>query len=56
MRLTFALGLLLSLSACRDASAEAWARAEMAHELLLTKATRPEDAKYDAVLAKRAGP
>lgn len=54
MRCTFALGLLLMTSACRDASAEAWARAEMAHELLLTQATRPEDPKYDAVLADLA--
>lgn len=51
MRFAFALGVMLLLSACRDASAEAWARAEMAHEELLTKATRPEDPKYDAVLA-----
>lgn len=45
---------LLLCSACRDASAEAWARASLAHQNLLLASTRPEDAKYDAVLADLA--
>lgn len=44
----------LGLSACRDESAEAFTRAQLQHELLLSQSTRPDDPKYDAVLAELA--
>ncbi|MBL8909353.1 MAG: hypothetical protein JNM17_01500 [Archangium sp.] len=48
------LPLLLLICGCRDLEAEAFARAQMQHEALLLASTRPDDKKYDAVLADLA--
>jgi hypothetical protein len=41
-----------ALCGCRDLEAEAFERARMQHEALILASTRPEDPKYDAVLAE----
>lgn len=46
--------MCLSLIACRDLEAEAFARAQLQHEALIVASTRPDDPKYDAVLAELA--
>ena len=46
--------LLLTLvlfTSCRDEAAEAFARAQLQHHALLAQAARPEDVRFDAVLA-----
>ncbi|MFT3714338.1 MAG: hypothetical protein QM817_42295 [Archangium sp.] len=48
------LTIALALCACRDREAEAFARAQMQHEALILASTRPDDPKYDAVLAELA--
>jgi hypothetical protein len=41
----------LLLSSCRDEAAEASARAELEYHALVTEGARPDDARFDAVLA-----
>jgi hypothetical protein len=47
-----ALVLLLSLTSCRDEAAEAFARADLQYRELVAQAARPDDARFDAVLAE----
>ncbi|MFO0594735.1 MAG: hypothetical protein U0228_05510 [Myxococcaceae bacterium] len=51
MRFVFVVACLLLVTGCRDLEAEAFARAQMKHEALILASTRPEDPKYDEVLA-----
>lgn len=46
------LASLLLLTSCRDEGAEAYARAQLRHQALLGQALRPEDPRFDAVLAE----
>ena len=49
-----ALTLVLFLSSCRDEAAEAFARADLKYRALVTEAARPDDPRFDAVLADLA--
>ncbi len=51
--LSLTLALVL-LSSCRDQEAEAYARAELQYRALLDQAVRPDDARFDGVLAELA--
>lgn len=45
------LASLLLLASCRDEGAEAYARAQLQYQTLLGQFARPEDPRFDAVLA-----
>ncbi len=48
------LALVLLLSSCRDVEAEAFARAQLQHRALIDQLARPEDPRFDPVLAELA--
>ena len=50
------LALVLLLSSCRDVEAEAFARAQLQHRALIDQLARPEDPRFDPVLAELARP
>ena len=50
-RSAVSLCCLLFLVSCRDEGAEAYARAQLQHQALLAQFTKPEDPRFDAVLA-----